>query len=514
MVTMKKTFWGILPMALLASCTSELAEVENNVTNDNVDKVTVRVNPFEFEDGTRTLLTASDNGITFSWANYDAIGVFPVEPTTNSQAKQVLDVPTDCEDNDAHYASFDGAGWGLKLGNTYAAYSPYQNLESDVTYDQVPFDLTGQDGTLATLGTKYDYMYAPSKPYSEHIASPSHSHEVVFDFKHAVSVIQLKLTLPVAADWKYVSLANRAGDKVFKWNGTLNVATGDTTCTDMRTFMMLFLNNVKTTAANQEVTLYMSVLPTTTGDLSVYATTTDGRVYEAGFPSKTLVAGKAYRYAAIPTFITTSGSESGHDWLNIGMPSGLKWATMNVGASSPTDYGNMFAWAETKTKEGTSGSYSFGGIKYSNNSSGTQFSKYVTDSNSGTPDGLSTLQPEDDAASANWGGSWRMFTRDEAIELYYSSVSFVATSFNNVTRNGVLVVGRNGREIFLPAAGISFYYNYYYDRDNGGNYWGSSLAEGYNGTAWFLSANPKKGTINPFVRWDRYYGMSIRPVVK
>ena len=51
-------------MALLASCTSELAEVENNVTNDNVDKVTVRVNPFEFEDGTRTLLTASDKGIS------------------------------------------------------------------------------------------------------------------------------------------------------------------------------------------------------------------------------------------------------------------------------------------------------------------------------------------------------------------------------------------------------------------------------------------------------------------
>ena len=508
---MKKTFWGILPMALLASCTSELAEVENNVTNDNVDKVTVRVNPFEFEDGTRTLLTASDKGITFSWANYDAIGVFPVEPTTNSQAKQVLDVPTDCEDNDAHYASFDGAGWGLKLGNTYAAYSPYQNLESDVTYDQVPFDLTGQDGTLATLGTKYDYMYAPSSPYSEHIASPSHSHEVVFDFKHAVSVIQLKLTLPVAADWKYVSLANRAGDKVFKWNGTLNVATGDTTCTDMRTFMMLFLNNVKTTAANQEVTLYMSVLPTTTGDLSVYATTTDGRVYEAGFPSKTLVAGKAYRYAASPTFITTSGSENGHDWLNIGMPSGLKWAIMNVGASSPTDYGDMIAWAETKSKIGSS--YYFSNLKYSNGN-GSQFTKYVTNSTYGTPDGLSTLQPEDDAASVNWGGNWRMFTHEEAVELFDNSVSFAATSFNNVTRKGVLVVGRNGREIFMPASGISFYYTPYYNRDNEGYYWSSSLYDQNNSVCWFMSPNPNIGKIRPSFRYDRYYGMPIRPVVK
>jgi hypothetical protein len=309
-----------------------------------------------------------------------------------------------------------------------------------------------------------------------------------------------------------VSLANRAGDKVFTWTGTLNVATGDTTCTDMKTFMMLFLNNVKTTAANQEVTFYMSVLPTTTGDLSVYATTTDGRVYEAGFSSKTLVAGKAYRYVASPTFVTTSGTENGHDWLNLGMPSGVKWATMNVGASSPTDYGDMIAWAETKSKVGN-GSYYFSDLKYSN-SNGTQFTKYVTNPTYGTPDGFSTLQPEDDAASVNWGGSWRMFTHEEAIELFDNSTSFAATSFNNVTRKGVLVVGRNGREIFMPASGISFYYTPYYNRDNEGYYWSSSLYNERNYECWFMSPNPNIGKIRPSFRYDRYYGMPIRPVVK
>ncbi len=140
---MKKSFFTILSLSLLASCTSELADTVNNATETgNIDKVTLQSHPFEFEDESRTLLTAGENSISFAWANTDAIGVFPVAPTTNNQAKQEITVPAECE-NDAHYASFDGAGWGLKEGNTYAAYTPYNgNLAANVRYDAVPISLT------------------------------------------------------------------------------------------------------------------------------------------------------------------------------------------------------------------------------------------------------------------------------------------------------------------------------------------------------------------------------------
>lgn len=295
---MKKSIFAILPMALLASCSSELMETTGFATNGNVEKVSIQSHPLEFEDGTRTSLTSTEKAITFAWANTDALGVFPIAPTTNSQARQDISVPAKCEPEDAHFASFDGAGWGLKEGNTYAAYVPYNGtLSSETPYTAVPISMTGQDGTLATIGQKYDYMCAPSSMYDEQ-CSTKPTHEVVFDFQHVISVIQFKLTMPVAATWKSLTIANTADDKVWTTSATMNVATGAVTPTATSSSISLALNNVTTTAAGQEITLYASVLPTTTGALTLTATTSEGKTYTASLASKTIVAGKAYRYTA------------------------------------------------------------------------------------------------------------------------------------------------------------------------------------------------------------------------
>ena len=380
---MKKTFLTILPMALLASCSSELMETTGVATKGNVEKVSIQSHPFEFEDGTRTSLSATEKAISFAWANTDALGVFPISPTTNNQAKQDIKLPADCE-VDAHYASFDGAGWDLIADNTYAAYCPYDGtLPAETSFDAVPISLTGQDGTLATIGQKYDFMYAPSSFAEENTGT--HTHEVVFDFQHAIAVIQFKLTMPVAATWKSITLTNDAGDKVWMTTATMNVATGAVTSTTTASSISLALSDVTTTAAGQEITLYAAVLPTTTGALTLTATTSDDEEYTASLASKTIAAGKAYRYT-----VSELKAKPTYEAVDLGLS--VKWATMNVGAQSETDYGDYFAWGETTPKS----TYSWSTYKWSVNGSSSSFSKYTTNTKS-------TLDPEDDAVVQNWG---------------------------------------------------------------------------------------------------------------
>ena len=115
------------------------------------------------------------------------------------------------------------------------------------------------------------------------------------------------------------------------------------------------------------------------------------------------------------------------------------------------------------------------------------------------------LEPEDDAATANLGGSWRMPTKAEQDELR-NKCTWTWTTQNNV--KGYKVKGPNGNSIFLPAAG-SRYYGGLYRAGSNGYYWSSSLNTSYSSNAYYLYF----GSSN--VHWDgnnRYYGQSVRPV--
>ncbi|MBP5479722.1 MAG: fimbrillin family protein [Bacteroidaceae bacterium] len=489
---MKKSFLTILPMALLASCSSELVETTGIATKGNVEKVSIQSHPFEFEDGTRTSLSATEKAISFAWANTDALGVFPISPTTNNQAKQDIKLPADCE-VDAHYASFDGAGWDLIANNTYAAYCPYDGtLPAETPYTAVPISLTGQDGTLATIGQKYDFMYAPSSFAEENTGT--HTHEVVFDFQHAIAVIQFKLTMPVAATWKSIVITNDAGDKVWTTSATMNVATGAVTSTATASSISLALSGVTTTAEGQEVVLYASVLPTTTGALTLTATTSADEEYTASLASKTLVAGKAYRYT-----VSELQAKPTYEAVDLGLS--VKWANMNVGAQSETDYGDYFAWGETEPKS----TYSWSTYKWSVNGSSSSFSKYTTDSKT-------TLDLEDDAARQNMGGTWRMPTPAELEELINNCSWQWVTSYNNVSVNGYVVTGSNGNSIFLPAAGYvsSFWGDIVSNAGSFGYYWSSSLSDSNSGYARYLPIGQNNSYL--LMNMSRDTGYSVRAV--
>ncbi|MDD5781063.1 MAG: protein kinase [Bacteroidales bacterium] len=182
----------------------------------------------------------------------------------------------------------------------------------------------------------------------------------------------------------------------------------------------------------------------------------------------------------------TTGTHAGHEWVDLGLS--VKWATCNVGASSPTGYGNFYAWGETSTKS----SYDRDNCKTYNRS-------------------MSDIRGNSsyDAARANWGGSWRLPTKAECDELV-----------NNCTRqwttqNGVkgmrFTSKRNGNSIFFPAAG----YRRGTSTDGAGEYgtyWSSTPFESGTQSAYSLCFHSGGSAVTDWR--SRYSGYSVRPVVE
>ena len=179
----------------------------------------------------------------------------------------------------------------------------------------------------------------------------------------------------------------------------------------------------------------------------------------------------------------------------------VKWASFNVGASNPEEYGGYYAWGETEEKI----NYDWSTYKWCNGSYDTQ-TKYCTSSSYGTVDNKTVLDPEDDVAHVKWGGSWRMPTLDEQKELL-NNCTWKWTTRNGV--NGYTVTGPNGNSIFLPAAGYRFGTEVSYRR-SGGNYWSSSLYSYYSYYAYDLFFG--SGGYFWYADDGRYYGLSVRPV--
>ena len=201
---------------------------------------------------------------------------------------------------------------------------------------------------------------------------------------------------------------------------------------------------------------------------------------------------KANAYIYDTCHVVVTGSSSGgsdEEVVDLGLPSGLKWRSMNVGASKPEDYGNYYAWGETTTKS----SYSWSNYKYSS-------SDIYGDGVGKT--GKKVLIPEDDAATANLGNGWRTPKNSEWKELI-NNCTWKWTTRNGV--NGMLLTGPNGKSIFLPAAG--YYRPSLTNRGSYGSYWSSSYGSDENALAWdFINTDFSAAYL------VRSQGCSVRPV--
>ena len=175
---------------------------------------------------------------------------------------------------------------------------------------------------------------------------------------------------------------------------------------------------------------------------------------------------------------------NGHEYVDLGLPSGLKWATCNVGANSPEEYGDYYAWGEVETKS-----------SYTVENSVT-YGKSISDISG---------NPSYDVARKKWGSSWRLPTMDEFEELQYKC------KWKRITQGSkecYKVIGPNGNSIFLSAAGFCCG-SKLYNAGKFGYYWSSSPHESYDNYAYysyFLSSYFRGKSIYS------YYGQSVRPV--
>lgn len=179
------------------------------------------------------------------------------------------------------------------------------------------------------------------------------------------------------------------------------------------------------------------------------------------------------------------------EYVDLGLS--VKWATFNVGATKPEEYGDYFAWGETETKD----KYSWATYKWGTSSNLTKYN---------TTDGKTILDLDDDAAYVNWGGNWRMPSKEEVDELT-QQCSWIWTTHNNV--NGYKVTGPNGNSIFLPAAGYKGA-GPTYPAGEDGLYWTSTLEKGHY--SYLIVLHNDAPPTQAGSSGTRCFGFTIRPV--
>ena len=200
---------------------------------------------------------------------------------------------------------------------------------------------------------------------------------------------------------------------------------------------------------------------------------------------------------------TTGGDTENEEWVDLGLPSGLLWASCNVGATVPEEYGDYYAWGETETKS------DFDWNTYMHcNGDYDQLTKYCNSSSygyNGFTDNLTTLDAMDDAAAQKLGSGARIPTRAEWQELINNTTA-EWTQMNGV--NGRKFTASNGKSLFLPAAGYRGG-SELDDAGSDGDYWSSSLIADGPYLAWYFYFNSDDQSMDGN---GRYYGFSVRPV--
>lgn len=203
---------------------------------------------------------------------------------------------------------------------------------------------------------------------------------------------------------------------------------------------------------------------------------------------------------------TISGRISDHDYVDLGLPSGCLWATNNVGANSPTEFGNYYAWGETFVKN----NYSWSSYKWCDGSENS-LTKYCFQEKNGTVDSLKEITNYDDVVVIEWGAGWRMPTRKELEELIDGCTWVWVNDYKGSGIPGRVGISNTNRNtIFFPAAGFCDS-TVCLEKGVNGYYWSSSINIPYSMTAMDLVVS------EPYFDYrnlERCYGLPIRAVSK
>ena len=265
------------------------------------------------------------------------------------------------------------------------------------------------------------------------------------------------------------------------------------------------------TVPDKKKNRYVLIIQPNDNNYKQYTITINAKGFKQGQINSVVVkAGLSTSYTVNPkhNIKVSSNTIGGHEFVDLGLPSGTLWATCNVGAVKPEDRGEYYAWGETWQKR----TYNKDNYRYIKDGNTHKLSKYCTDENYGYKrysDFVTTLETCDDAATAKWGENWHTPTIEQWEEL-------MAKCIWTWTSDGFKIVGSNGNSILLPLAG---------KRSDGdpefvgtrGYYWSSSLYEELPICAcalWIYDLLKPEGYVKHYERNRayRFVGFPIRPV--
>lgn len=420
---MKKIYCIVASLGLFASCSSDIAvdEVLEPVWS-NESTMALR-HSFEYEDGTRVSLVKTSDGISSAWKEGDEIGVLPISSSGDSKIRKMKILEGGLS-QDTHYAQFTCDGWQLDLNKKYASFYPYyegineSNEEATFTIDMTSQSQFG-DNNVDCLQF-VDYMYSTSA-FNDECDVNGVQHNVGFDYKHLVAIMELNLNFPISEQWSKIIIENADSNKVFVTKAKLNLKTGKLTPIEKSSSISLDLSYIKSDEDKHKFTFFVAVLPTTTGELCIKAVTAEGAEMMTYVESKTLRAGKICRYT------------DNHWEVDLGLS--VNWAVENVGSDFYLDDGWYFAWGEVEPK---TSSFFWEKYKWLSEQGKEMVRSYrelygywnankeselypnitkYTGTYYGDENAVSELEPEDDAATYHWGEKWRTPSVDEFKEL-------------------------------------------------------------------------------------------------
>ena len=465
----------LVSAVFLCACNNETED--SSVENEYVSSVRVTVESFKDDlPSTRTTHTLTPTGVDINWAEGDALGIYPIG---GDQVKFPLS-----SGSASATASFDGGAWKMRSELQYAAYYPFSKDNYTISQTEIPVKYSGQtqngNNTTTHLGA-YDFLACAA-------SSPNSKGEINLQMQHLGAILRLQLTMPNADSYNKVVLESGSANYCFVEKGRFDLTSANPTVipTAKSNAYTINLTNVSTTKNNETITIYAMAAPAKADNIKVTVYSTDGWTkYSANVGNKEFVAGGACT-------ITANLTLADHDYVDLDLPSGILWATCNVGAEKPEDPGFYYAWGETAPKN----SYSLTNYKWYNGSD-VSFAKYGD---------LVDLSLSDDAAYVNWGSNWRM-------PYYYELEDLISSSYTETevtTQNGVkglkITSKKNGNSIFLPAAGYMNDSNLWGAGTNG-YYWSSSTYE--DGEVNYLKISNDDISVG---ECSRYMGQSVRPV--
>lgn len=443
----------------------------------------------------------------------------------NPEGAETKAIKTSWERGDKLNIWFDGTYWN-------------QLPQLVLTYDGARWNASDMDASILKSSGKFNVIYEASNSEFKTARNANYYYfpgqNVVISGNTAQKLYSVPLTC-YQNSVAYTYSGGKLSAQISDWHFLTMLQVVITGLDKAADNYALKINNVNNTAAYYFTAAtgefkssayinggYSVGVPNADGVAFTFGVNSDKSSRDIVFTLKERLSSKEYTFTKPSAALATASNRvkaikldaSRFEGLPLGIDLGLsvRWATFNVGAKKPEDYGYFFAWGETEPKEGydwaKEGDYKWG--VYSNTASPKfGMTKYTGDVAGG--DGLKTLQAGDDAATANWGSRWRTPTRDEINELLDKTKC--EWTWDAAKKGYTVKSRRTGNSIFLPCPG---WHGVTWRGEVGpfnvgtnGYYWSSTVHESQPNRAYLFDfGSAAQGLVDSY----RSTGASVRPV--